>query len=459
MLRRIAVAISCVVVLMNLGGPAALADASATVYMTVAPGGDETDSIASDVAIVYIVVEYQELTDTEVTVRIAGPTGQRLFEHSEVYDGSGRDDIPVTGREILQAYMLLSDEQMQGILNYIDLAQTAGSAFAVRTRVQGTQAPIQTLLTNFGRLEDYELSLMAEETLDEARIALDDFKSEVDAVVNGDVPEEELDAKVDELETLAADLAGKLEAALDEIDTERDRPWLDGQYTTNLDRGGGVADDAEWSVAPGGTPGTPVPSPGTGDAATATPTPTQTSAVSATPTATQPEPTATNRPTSTPVPTRTPVPAAQGRVTATPVATAAPPAGGGPTATRPVIELPPTATGAAPAAPVAASPVPESASGEPEVAAAYPGPASREEVAVPAAPTEEAQIAAAVTSRDDQVETIAAARDEPAAPAISLAADTPLAPQEVRDFPATRLVALLSALTLGIVALWLRARA
>ncbi len=418
----------------------ASAQGSASVYMSVAPDGPQTDAIRSGTAVVYVVLTYQDLTQTELRVEIIGNGNVELFRYEKRYTGSGRENIAVTGADIFEGYRARAAENAQTLVDAIDRALQSSSATTMRFRTSAAVATAITLDIILGSLEHYQVSPEAANRLEEARDAVQQARALGERIMNvNQVPDDELKARLTEMRTQAVKAQTATQAALDAMVTGIARPIIDGSYTTELRQSGYPSQSIEWEVRSDGTPGTPVP-----------PTPTATPSVTASPTVTSPTPGAA---TATPRPSPT---ATRRRPTATVPPTVRP------TSTRafvtatvvgPVIPLPATAT---------VPPVPSVAPVEPT--------ASVTPVAMPVGvlPTQPPP----VVGTPVVVATALATTEHPAAGQRTLVRGSPpapverggpssaepLPPQETKTFPVQRVAALMGALLLGGLAWWLRTR-
>lgn len=420
------------------------AQLSASIYMSVGPAGPQIDAFRSGTAVVYTVLEYQDASQTSLLIEVSGNGGIELFAHSEVYDGSGREDIRITGVDILQGYRAAAADWADRLLEAIDKALEASSAATMRSRTEVAVARANNLDVALAALEGYEHPLDVVENLEEARDWTEQVRTAGETIVNvTQVPDEELVARLTELRGLAEEAQAATQAALDGMVMDIGRPILDGSYTTNLYRVQGnsryLSQTVEWEVRADGTPGTPVaPTP----TASPTQTPTVTPVASPTPlptrppaTATVPGPTATARPGASATPTMS-LPAVTPRATI---------------GTTPIV-LPPAATPAAPTPSAIPSELEASVTTE-----AYP-PATR---IVPISPG--GGTPATPAADQARVERVATAQHRGAAAMTPTTARNallfqtgPLPPQETTAFPVQRVGALLGAVLLGLIAVWLR---
>jgi len=401
--------------------------------MSTSPGGEEVSAIRSGTAKAYAVVSYQDTAQTELKVIVFAGAGVVLFDHSDIYDGSGESDVEITGRDIFAGYVSATQTQSDELQEAEAMAHQASSASAKRVRASSVVNVARTLDSVLAALERYPLSLAALDRLGEAR----DLVAEVDAqgtLIINEVMDDDLDAAMDQLEALVTDTVDAVSRAREGLDTEVERAWLDGTYTIQLKRNGQISVGFDWEVGPDGVPGTPVaPSPTAAAEPTETLPPTATRPPTRTPT--QRPPTATLGPTSVSPGNATP--------TALPTATEPPPAAG--TAPSGPVILPPTVTAAAvPVTPVS-TPVAESQAG-------YPAPPVAGEAGVTATPAAQAKSQGELTPETEAASEAGGLRPP------DVAAEAPLAPQEVREWPVARILALMGAVLFGLVALWLRAR-
>lgn len=420
-----------VAVLVCLGSWVAFADVSAHLYMSTSPGGEEVPAIRSGAAKAYAVISYEDTAQTELKVVVISGAGIVLFEHSDIYDGSGESDVEISGRDIFVGYMSAAQTQSDELQEAEAMAHQASSASAKRVRASSVVNVATTLESVLAALERYPLSLEALDRLEEARDRVAEVEVQGTLIIN-EVSDDDLDAAMDQLETLVTDAVDAVGRAPEGLDTETERAWLDGAYTIQLKRNGEISVGFDWEVGPDGVPGTPVaPSPTAGAEPTETLPLTATRPPTATPS--QRPSTATSGPTSVSAGSATP--------TTPPGATQPPPA----TAPSGPVILPPTAPAADVPATPASTPFPESQAG-------YPAPPAAGEAGVTATPA-----AQAMSQNDLTPETEAASEAAGLRPP-GFAAETPLAPQEVREWPVARILALMGAVLFGLVALWLRAR-
>ena len=87
-----------------------------------------------------------------------------------------------------------------------------------------------------------------------------------------------------------------------------------------------------------------------------------------------------------------------------------------------------------------------------ESEAGYPAPPAGGEIGATTTPATQAMSQGELTPETD------AAREAAELRPPDFAAETPLAPQEVREWPVARILALMGAVVFGLVALWLRTR-
>jgi len=421
--------------------PTAGAQVSTNIYMSVGPDGPQTTAFRSGTAVVYIVLEYQDASQTELRIEIIGNGNVELFSYQKRYTGSGRENIAVTGTDIFEGYRTRAAENAQTLVDAIDQALQSSSASTMRFRTSAAVATAITLDLILGSLERYQVSLDVADRLEEARDWVQQTRIAGENIMNiNQVPDEELVARLTEMRELAENARATTQDALDAMVTTVERPILDGSYTTELRQSGYPSQSIEWEVRPDGTPGTPVlPTPTPSPTATRTPT----SVVSPTPSRTPLVPTATRlQPTSTVPPTASAIPT---RLLATA------------TVGGTLIPLPPTVT-TLPGTPVIpAEPV---SSPTPVVS-----PVTSPLVVVTARPSPAVGTPAVVVSTETTGESVAAERQTPVAvktPQVVKGAPSapgaPLPPQETRPFPVLRIGAFIGALLLGMIALWLRTR-
>ncbi|MFQ5857442.1 MAG: hypothetical protein ACE5LU_17690 [Anaerolineae bacterium] len=448
------------------------ADVTASLRMSTSPGGDEVTAVQSGTANVYAVVSYQDATQAELKVLVHEPSGVVVFEHSDIYNGSGERDIEITGRGVVAGYVSAALQESENLQVAVDDAQQSQSASAKRFRTTSAVTAVRTIDHILATLKRYPLPVETSEGLQLAR----DLTAEVERIGctiiaepagctdTTHVPDTELDAVLAELETQVTVTVTAVAQVLDAIDTDREWALPDGQgYVAQLfeviRRSGGrkenrIKASAEWDVSPEGTPGTPVaPSP------TATTEPTATLTPIATP---EPTPTPTERPATA---TTQPTSVSAVRATSTP-----PPSPGQPT-TEPAATTPPAAQRTVQTGPVTRPPTATSTVGgltptveiEPpaqvptdsaitEGQESYPAPPTLEDSDRGITPVVQAMPQGEIPPQAD----IEGQASGP--PALEVARETPLAPQEVRQLPVVRIAAIVSALMLGTVALWLRAR-
>ncbi len=428
-----------------LSGSVVLADVAASLHMSVSPGGDPVSAVQSGTATVFAVLTYQDAAQTELQVLVFSAGGVVLFQHTDVYDGSGERSIEITGQDILAGYVSAALDKSTELEEAVSMTQQAATASAKRVRAASVVNVVRTLDSVLAALETYPLSLETLDDLEKAR----DLAFETDeqgSEIMTDVPDDQLDAAIAELVDLVTETVDAVDTAVAGIDTNTQQAWPDGAYTIQLRRNGQISVGFDWEVSPEGVPGTPVVSPTPTVEPTATPVPTETQQPTATATA-RPA-TATSRPTSvatrpmspTPLPTHRPL-------TLAPTVTPVPPVQST-TQAQPTIPLPPTVATKEQAQVVPASltttPIAEGQTGYP-----MPPLAMSNIVATPVvqAPAEVERMP------EQQMAGEAAGSQAPIVPGV-----TPLAPQEVRQFPVIRVIAVVSALVFGLVALWLRAR-
>lgn len=434
-LRRSLAVLAVCLGLMSL--PVASAQVTANIYMSVAPDGPQTDVIRSGTAVVYVVLDYQDASQTELRIEVIGNGNVELFRHAQRYSGSGRENVAVTGEDLFEGYRARAAENAQTLVEAIDQALESSSASAMRFRTSAAVATAITLDIILGSLERYRVSLEVADRLEEARDWVQQTRVLGENIMNiTQVPDDELVARLTEMRELAVNAQTTTQAALDAMVTGVARPILDGSYTTELLQSGYPSQSVEWEVRPDGTPGTPVPPTPTPTPsltatppATASPTPGETPLV---PTVTRPPFTATVSPTATPTPTR-------------PAAT--------PTAGGPSIPLPPTAT-MSPGVPIAPA--------EPTASAT---PTTMPVAVVPTQPSPAVGTPVVVAPVQVATERPAGEASEPvggptpeAAERVFPSVTEPLPPQETAAFPVQRVAALVGALLLGMLALWLRTR-
>lgn len=451
--------------LLWLGGSVVFADVTASLHMAISPGGNKVPAVRSGTAKVYAVLQYQDAAQIELKVLVYSVGGTVLFEHSDVYDGSGQRDIEITGRDIFSGYKSAAQTYSTDLEIAMGAADQALTASAKRVRT-GTVVNIARSLDGvLAALERYPLSLTTLDHLGTAR----DLAAEVDTqgmwIMTPDVPDDELDAEMEELKALVTDTIATVNSAMAGIDTSVEQAWLDGTYTIQLKKNGQISDGFDWEVSPSGVPGTPVAASPTAAGPTQTPMPVATQPPISTPTETTLSPgpaTATPLPSGTP-PMTTPTP--------TVLATGQ---------TRP-ITLPPTA----------ANPVPSPRAGRegqpPAQITPLSPPAVEGQAIYPAPPTtggvspstDSGHRLDATPAVQVMVQGESSQATEPADQALGpvspeqgpggqnkpiesqapiVSHDTPLAPQEIKKLPVVSITAMVGAVTLGVIALWLRAK-
>lgn len=457
--RRISFSIFLLSVLTLLGVSVAVAESTAEVHMSVAPGGGAETAIQSGTARVYAVLHYEEMANAELEVNVYGAGGVVVFEQSDIYGGSGQEDIEIAGRDVLAGYISAAQRKTEDLTEAIGLAREATRSYIKRSRTGTAVGVVQSLQRVLTVLESYELSLTTLDELDSAQALASDVEDRGLEIMNGEVPDDQLDTALDELGQLVTETTAAVNSAVEGIDTGAQQPWLDGAYTTTLTQNGLIKDGFDWEISPEGTAGPQLSPTATPTAEpTSTPTPTQTQEPTATGTA-RPA-TATAMATASPTlmspvpatPTVTPTRQRSGGQTATPSpsATVPRPSQGTPSTTVP----PPTATPTS----ISVEPTPTPGDEKPAQVVSTPveGAANTPEAVPDTAEGGATPGARAVTPEDVQPGDSGGER-EMAAPA-EFPSAAPLAPQEVRQLPVVRIAAIVSALTLGIVALWLRAR-
>ena len=451
--QRISLSILLLVVLTMLSASVILAESS-ELHMSVSSGGDAETVIQSGVSTVYAVLRYEDISSTELKIRISVSGGTVVFEHSDVYSDSGEESIEITGREVLAGYISAAQAQTEDLVEAVSIAQEAQAGYIKRNRVSTAVNVVYSLQQVLSTLEGYDLSLTTLDELGDAEEKAANIEDKAIAIMNGEVPDDELDAALEELAQLVAETADIVDGAVENIDTDIERPWLDGEYLTQLRTKVGpnevTKDSVEWKISPDGVAGTQVP-----PSATSTVEPTMTPTSTQTPTSTAtavsataiPSPTSLSTEPATPTPTfelpdaQTPTPTviqSLSQNTTTPGPTALPP-----TETPAANEPLPTMEGEAPAQSIST-------------------PAERQASASETSESDTAETAATPMARallpNEKVQSTETGSGQSAAAAVRLPNEMPLAPQEVSQLPIIRIAAVVSALTLGIVALWLRAK-
>lgn len=446
--------------LLWLAGTTAFAQVTANLHMSVSPGGDEVTVVQSGTARVYAVLSYQDAAETEFKIRVFRAGGVVVFEHVATYSGTDEKSIEITGQDILIGYVSRAGEQTDDLTTAVEVALQASSASAKRVRTATAVSVARALDIVLAALEEYPFSLTTLDDLEAARNLVAQVETKGAAIMS-DVSDEELDTALAELEAEVADAVNAVGRALDGIDTSREWALLEGTYTTTLYRNGQISVGFDWEVGPDGVPGTPV-----AELPTATPeptrTPTQTPAPTSTPSPTPVEPTSTptqkppsatptRRLTSTPTRAVTPTPSRQ--PSATPTATAV----------QPTRQTPPAGATSVPPTATFTLAVPTSGGEQPTPIPSPPSPAT-EEPAGPAMPEATVAFEASATPVSQaRLPVEISPEAEVTEPADSsrvaeVPSETPLAPQEVRVLPVTRILAVVSAVVLGLVALWLRSK-
>lgn len=460
--KRLPIFLLILVVLTLVGGSVVRAEPSAELHMSTSPGGQAATEIQSGVARVYAVLSYEDMANTELKVSIFGAGGVVVFEQAENYSGSGQEDIEITGRDILVGYMAAAQSQSEDMTEAISLAQQASANYVKQSRMQPVIGAARSLKSILSVLQTYDSSLLTLDALEDVRGQADEIQTQATAIMSGDVSNDQMDSALDQLADLIDQTASDLDLALDEVDPERARPWLDGSYTTTLKQEGQIAEGFDWEINPEGVPGdsqpaaSPTPTPTLEPTSTPTPTQTPEPSPTATTASTQStaQPTPTFSPTRAAVPTRTPRSSGAQNPTATeavaqfnPTTPASSPTDIQPSATPADEESTATTQTEQPAGPVE-TPVEEPAESTSEQTASS-------GVALPS-PTPAAQALLSDQAESDDetagVQAMAAASDVEPLNAM------PLAPQEVAQLPMARIAAVFSALMLGLVALWLRAK-
>lgn len=450
------VAAGLIVVLAGLGGAVAWAEVSASMHMSVSPGGGEVLQVQSGTAKVFAVVDYRDAAETKLTLRVLGAAGALVFEHYDTYDGSGQDNIEISGKDILTGYVAAAQAESGDLEEAMSLAKEASTSSAKRVRTATVVAAAQSLKYMLPTIRWYQLEQATLDQLDVARDLADQVETKGNSIYSSGMEDDELDSALDELEGLVDSTIEAVDQAVKGVDTDREWPLADGPYTSSLLRNGQVSVGFDWEVSPDGTPGTPAPdSSGQTPQPSATPvTPTSTSEPSATPTA-RPA-TSTPRPTSTSVRAPTPTPVVSSRQQSSPTP-------------APVVQ--PTATPVSSPATNPPAPVPqgEATSPAPEIGqsvevqaraseqgSSYPAPEST--APAPAAPDALQTPAVQALRQEAPQPAVESRAREPESRIAGAPNETPLAPQETRELPITRIISITSALVLGLIALWLRAR-
>jgi len=111
--------------------------------MSDTPGGAEMTQYASGISVVYVVIDYSDMQNEEIRVRVYDNVGEVLFEGSKVYTGSGTDSVEISlagggafpdGRYVTNLYSGLF--LMKTI--YWDVTAGAGTATSTPTPVPAT---------------------------------------------------------------------------------------------------------------------------------------------------------------------------------------------------------------------------------------------------------------------------------------------------------------------------------
>jgi len=267
--------------------------------------------------------------------------------------------------------------------------------------------------------------------LEEARDWTQQVRAVGEAAMNiGQIPDDELVDRLTEMRGLAEKVQTATQAALDGMVTGIERPILDGPYITELFQAGYISQSVEWAVKADGVPGTPV-----------VPTPT---------------PLPTERPTSTPVASPSPIPIRRSPTVILPRPTAT--VGVTVDATSAVV-LPPTATPVPTPSPAGTVPlVPVEVVVSPAVemppTPGEPGPGT----VVVGPPATATPVQAMARHSITRGQSPVLATTVPPVTNMPPGQSRPLPPQETEAFPVQRVAALVGAVLLGLVALWLRAR-
>lgn len=308
-------------------------------HLSNVPDGPEFDNFASNTSVVYVIFDYIDADNTELTVEIKDCCGNTIFEKRDTYNGSGTRSLAVRGADVFDEYERLAQTYGTSMEGYVDQAVAESTPTMARRLVEfaldsGTQ--LDRVLQTLGR---YDLPPAAADHLEQARSYLDQALNEGQEIVNVTItPDDQVHSRAEHMQSMAQQALDEMEEAL-LLSEGEGKPFLDGPYTAIIKGEYGLIESIEWEVSPHGVEA-PTPSPtATIATATRTPTPTVTPTPqrSPTPTRTQIPPTATRTPRPA-TPTRTPR-----APTDTPTTTTYP--GAEATATP---ELPATATGIAP---------------------------------------------------------------------------------------------------------------
>jgi hypothetical protein len=75
------------------------AGATSNEHMSNAHYGPPVTQFPSGTAVVYVVFDYADMQNEEITIKVWSPTGEVLFEQTQAYSGSGTESIEVLGPE------------------------------------------------------------------------------------------------------------------------------------------------------------------------------------------------------------------------------------------------------------------------------------------------------------------------------------------------------------------------
>jgi hypothetical protein len=336
--------------------------------------GQEIIEFASLTPAIYVVFDYADADNLELTIEIKDGSGYTVFEKRDIYNGSGTRSLRVSGEDVFKKYETLAQTYGTSMEGYVDQAADASSPSVARALVELAVTSGSQLNGILWTLSNYDLSPAVDDYLAQAQSYLDQTLGEGQEIINVSItPDDQVASRTEVMQSLAQQSLDEMEQAITQS-SEEGKTFLDGFYTATIYQESYIVDSIDWEVSPHGEE-PPTASPTPSPSATLPPTPTRTPLPTATQPSAQPtatrtsppptatrtprpsEPTQTPRPSNTPLPelptsppptaaypgvaTPTPPPAVSGTVSATPTAQIVVSTPTGPTATT---ELFPPAT-------------------------------------------------------------------------------------------------------------------
>jgi hypothetical protein len=266
--------------------------------------GEEIIEFASLTPAIYVIFDYADADNIELTVEIKDGSGYTIFEKRDTYNGSGTRSLRVSGEDVFQEYETLAQTYGTTMEGYTGQAVDASSPSVARALVELAVTSGSQLDGVLWTLSSYDLSPAADDYLAQAQSYLDQTLGEGQEIINVSItPDDQVASRTEVMQSLAQQALDNMDQAIAQS-SEEGKTFLDGFYTATIYQESNIVDSIEWEVSPHGEE-PPTASPTPSPSATLPPTPTRTPLPTATQPSAQPTATRTSLP---PTATRTPRP-------------------------------------------------------------------------------------------------------------------------------------------------------